>query len=216
MRPLPAPPLLLITDRRSARKPLEQVVQAALHGGCRWISLREKDLPAAERVALLRALLALARPFGAAVMIHEDVEAAAAAGADGVHLPAGGRPYTARQQLGPGVLIGISTHSVAEAAAADKAGADYATLSPIYPTDSKPGYGPPLGVNALTEAAASVTIPILALGGIDAERVAACRSAGAAGVAVMGTVMTAEDPAAVTAGLVTALAGSDNAAPWKP
>ena len=87
---LPAPPLLVISDRRQARRPLEQVATAAFTGGCRWFSLREKDLSAEERRALLGALVALGRRWGAIVTAHEDIEAVAKVGADGVHLPSGG------------------------------------------------------------------------------------------------------------------------------
>ncbi len=89
---LPEPPILVITDRRQARRPLEEVAEAAFAGGCRWLSLREKDLDPAARLALLRRLAAIGRGWGASVMVHADIEAARAAGAAGVHLPAGGAP----------------------------------------------------------------------------------------------------------------------------
>jgi opacity protein-like surface antigen len=100
---------------------------------------------------------------------------------------------TARQRLGGAVLIGISAHSDADIAAAAAAGADYVTLSPIYPTASKPGYGPALGLSTIS-AATRHGIPIVALGGIAADRVGPTLGAGAAAVAVMGTVMRADDP----------------------
>src|SRR5437899_11681014 len=96
---LPVPPLLVISDRRQARQPLEQVVEAVFGGGCRWLSLREKDLPPEERRALLGALLTLGRRYGAVVTAHDDIEAVAAVGADGVHLPSGGRPLPAPARL---------------------------------------------------------------------------------------------------------------------
>jgi thiamine-phosphate pyrophosphorylase len=169
---LPAP-LLVITDRRSAAQPLEDVVVAALRGGCRWLSLREKDLAHAERVALLQQIMALARPFGATVTVHGDVEAAAAAGAAGVHLPAGASPRPARARLGRGALIGLSVHSASEAATADPA-VDYVTLSPIFGSISKSGYGPPLGVQALADAVARARVPVVALGGVSAGNLAPC------------------------------------------
>ena len=89
-------------------------------------------------------------------------------------------------------------------AAAAAAGADYVTLSPIYLTDSKPGYGPALGIEAL-RAAAGHGIPVLALGGITVATAAACVAAGADGVAVMGEVMRADDPARIVRDLVEAL-----------
>jgi thiamine-phosphate pyrophosphorylase len=196
--PLPDPPLLLITDRRQAARPLDAVVEAALRAGCRWISLREKDLDHDLQAYWLHRLTALAHPWNARITLHGDPVLAAAAGVAGVHLPADGSPAQARAQLGPSTLIGQSVHNAAEAIAAARAGADYVVLGPIYLTASKPGYGPALGPDGLRRVAATVTIPVIALGGIeDASTAAACLHAGAQGVAVMGAVMRADDPAAV-------------------
>ncbi|MBI3514633.1 MAG: thiamine phosphate synthase [Proteobacteria bacterium] len=202
---MPAPPLLVITDRRQARRSLEETVAAALAGGARWISLREKDFSSAERVALLKRLVALGRGHGAIVMVHEDIDAACEAGADGVHLPSGGDPAAARRRLGPGALIGVSTHSLAAAELAAAAGADYVTFSPIFASASKPDYGPALGPPALAALTQRVAIPVIALGGVTAANAADCLAAGAAGVAVMGPIMRADDPAALTAALLAAL-----------
>jgi thiamine-phosphate pyrophosphorylase len=204
---LPAPPLFVITDRRQARRPLEQVAEALLAGGCRWLSLREKDLDAAIRVALLRRLVLLGRRHGASVMVHGDVEAALAAGAAGVHLPGGVLPGEARRRLGPDALIGCSVHGADELTAVAAAGADYATLSPIFASASKPGYGPPLGIEQLAAAAAATALPVIALGGVDETNAARCLEAGAAGIAVMGAAMTAPDPAAMLARLTRVVAG---------
>jgi len=207
---LPDPPLLVITDRRQARRPLEDIAAAAFAGGCRWLSLREKDLPAAERCDLLRRLVALGARWGAVVGVHEDLAAARAAGAGAVHLPDGAAPGAARAALGDAVLIGVSAHDAHGIARAAAAGADYATLSPIFASASKPGYGPALGLEAL--AAGGGAIPVVALGGIDEETIAGCIAAGAAGAAVMGAVMAAADPEARTAALVARL-GAALAAP---
>jgi thiamine-phosphate pyrophosphorylase len=216
MHALPTPPLLVISDRSQARRPLLDIAEAAFRAGCRWFSLREKDLPAAERRALLGALVALGRRHGATVIAHEDVDAVVALGADGVHLPGGGDPAVARRRL-PDGLIGVSAHRPAEAAAQLAAGADYATLSPIFLTASKPGYGPAVGLAALAEAArlAAAGVPptgvspraaIVALGGIDETTIGACLAAGAQGIAVMGEVMRAADPEAIVRRLVAAMA----------
>lgn len=206
--PLPVPPLLVISDRRQARRPLEEVAEAAFAGGCRWFSLREKDLPPAERRALLAALVALGRRWGAVVTAHEDLEAVAAAGADGVHLPSGGDPKAARARL-PGALIGASAHSAVEARALLQAGADYVTASPIFLSASKPCYGPALGLAGLADIVAASHGPVVALGGITAENAALCFDAGAHGIAVMGEVMRAADPRASVQHLLRAIsAGS--------
>ena len=190
---LPSPPLLVISDRSQARRSLVEIAEAAFRGGCRWFSLREKDLPAAERRDLLRALVLLGHRFGATVTAHEDIAAVIEVEADGVHLPGGGDPVAARRLLPQG-LIGVSAHAPDEAAAQLAAGADYVTLSPIFLSASKPGYGPAVGLAALAAAARLSPGPVIALGGIDADNVAACLAAGARGIAVMGEVMRAADP----------------------
>ena len=205
MRTLPQPPLLVISDRSQAKRPLLEIAEAAFAGGCRWFSLREKDLPAAERRALLAELVVLGRRYGAAVMAHDDIDAVEAVGAAGVHLPGGSNPAAARRRLPEG-LIGVSTHSAGEAAAQLRAGADYVTLSPIFLTDSKPGYGPALGLKALAAAASAASGPIVALAGITPDNAASCLATGAHGVAVMGEVMRAADPEAVVRRLIAALA----------
>jgi thiamine-phosphate pyrophosphorylase len=201
--PLPSPPLLVISDRSQIKRPLPEVAAAAFCGGCRWFSLREKELPPGERRALLRTLLALGREHGATVTVHDDIEAAVATGADGVHLPGGGDPAAARLRL-PHGLIGVSAHSPTEAAAQLAAGADYVTLSPIFLTESKPGYGPAVGLNALAETAGLTDGSVVALGGIDASNLAGCLGAGARGIAVMGEVMRAADPEAAVRRLIAA------------
>ena len=168
---LPNPRLLIISDRSQARLPLVAAVVAAFRGGCRWFSLREKDLPAAERRALLAELVALGLEWGATVTVHDDIEAAVATGADGVHLPGGSDPTAARALL-PGKLIGASAHSAAEAAALIAAGADYVTMSPVFLTQSKPGYGPAIGLDGLAAAVAAARGPVVALAGITSANAA--------------------------------------------
>jgi thiamine-phosphate pyrophosphorylase len=201
---LPVPPLLLISDRHQARRPLAAIAEAAFAGGCRWFSLREKDLPPCERRRLLAALVEGGHRCGAIVTAHDDVEAVIATGADGIHLPGGADPASVRARL-PEALIGASAHAADEAAALLRAGADYVTLSPIFPSASKPGYGPALGLAGLAAAAARTPGAIIALGGITAENAASCIEAGARGVAVMGEAMRATDPRASVEGLVRLL-----------
>ena len=200
----PAPPLLVISDRRQARRPLDEIAGAIFAGGCRWFSLREKDLPAAERRTLLSALVALGRRWEATVTVHEDVDAAVMSGAAGVHLRSAGNPEAARARL-PDGLIGASAHSAEEAAALLSAGADYVTLSPVFPTASKPGYGPAIGLDGFAEIIAQVPGTVIALGGITPANALLCLSAGASGVAVMGEVMRAANPQAVVEAMLAAM-----------
>lgn len=204
---IPFPPLLVISDWSQARLPLIEVAAAAFAGGCRWFSLREKELPAAERRALLAALVALARDYGATVTVHDDIEAAVTAGAAGVHLPSGSDPAAARRLL-PGKLIGVSAHSAAEGASLIAAGADYVTMSPVFLTESKPGYGPAIGFDGLAAAVATAKGPVVALAGITPANAASCLKAGAAGIAVMGEVMRAADPEATVRALISSLRGA--------
>lgn len=199
---LPQPPLLLITDRGQARQPLPALAAAAFAGGCRWISLREKDLPAEARRDLLRQLWEEAGPYGARVTVHGDLEAARLC--HGVHLPGDGNVMAARALLGPQAVIGQSCHTLEDVRLAAISGADYVTLSPIFVSPSKPGYGPALGLEVLA-AVQAFGVPVIALGGIDAENTAGCLRAGAAGVAVMGGIMRADDPAAALRRLTAAL-----------
>ena len=207
---LPDPPVLVISDRSQARRPLIEVAEAVFGGGGRWFSLREKDLPAGERRALLMALVELAHRFGAVVTAHEDIGAVVTTGADGVHLPGGGDPRAARKRL-PSALIGVSAHSARDAAAALRAGADYVTVSPVFPTASKPGYGPALGLDGLARMVMAAPGPVLALGGVTPDNAALCRAAGAGGIAVMGEVMRADDPRAIVAQLIRALSAKSGA-----
>jgi thiamine-phosphate pyrophosphorylase len=188
--------LLIVTDRHQAAAPLADIVHEAVRAGARWIWLRDRDLLRDERRELAVALLAIMRPAQAKLTVGADVELAAEIGADGVHLASGGSPdaiAAARAHLGTDAIIGVSAHGEADVAAAQAGGADYATLSPIFTTESKPGYGPELGLAALTRAARH-GLPLLALGGILAERARDCVAAGAAGIAVMGEVMRAAGP----------------------
>ena len=204
MTTLPNPPLLVISDRAQARHALTEIAAGAFKAGCRWFSLREKDLPAGERLALLAELVAIGRRYGATVMAHDDLDAVIATGAGGVHLPSGGDPEAARARL-PRGLIGVSAHQPGEAAALLAGGADYVTMSPIFLSGSKPGYGPALGLSGLAAAVAAAGGPVVALAGIDAGNVRACFDSGAAGVAVMGEVMRSTDVEATVRALVRAI-----------
>jgi thiamine-phosphate pyrophosphorylase len=204
---LPNPALLLVTDRRQARRPLPEIVGAALGAGCRWISLREKDLPEDEQVPLARMLLPMTRRHGARLSIHGGAALAKLAGVDGVHLPSDADTAAARAELGRQKLIGVSIHTVTQAEAIDPAVVDYALAGPAFETVSKPGYGPEIGRKGLAEMARAARVPLLAIGGINTVRVAEVIAAGCAGVAVMGGVMRAADPGIEVGALVATLQG---------
>ena len=203
---LPTPPLLVITDRHQAALPLPALAERLFAGGLRWLSLRDKDLADAERLALARALVRAARPWGATVTLHGEPELALRAGAAGVHLPDGADAGRARALLGDGALIGQSAHGPESLARAAGQGVDYVTVSPVFASASKPGYGPLLGPEGVGRLAESSPVPLLGLGGIeDAVAAGACLGAGAAGVAVMGLAMRRPD---LLAGLLDAPRGA--------
>lgn len=201
---LPEPPLLLVTDRSQARRTLIDITEAACSAGCRWISVREKDLPSEAQVALARTLLPIVRRHGARLMLHGDPELAREAGLDGVHLSAGSDSAAARAIVGADALIGVSVHGAAEFA--HIAGADYVVAGPAYETASKPGYGPALGPERLAAIARVGSVPVIAIGGINPVNAPRVLAAGTTGIAVMGSVMRAADPGKEVRALIAAMA----------
>ncbi len=204
---LPEPALLVITDRRQARVSLENIARAVFAAGCRWLSLREKDLDATARRGLLERLASEGARWGAIVSVHDDVEAACAVQGTALHLPATASVAAARSRLGPGRLIGRSAHRGDVLSDPGVSGLDYVTLSPVHSTASKPGYGPALGVDGLARAVRGAETPVIALGGIRPGDVRTCLDAGAAGVAAMGEVMRADQPARVVEAFLAGFAG---------
>jgi thiamine-phosphate pyrophosphorylase len=202
MQALPSP-LLVITDRRQVRHSIEAIAEAVGQAGGRWLLLRDKDLEPAERRSLAGRLSAIARHHGMLLSVSRDVDLAAECGAS-VHLQSAAAVGPARERLRQGAIVGVSAHALGDVEAAAAAGADYVTLSPIFLTSSKPGYGPALGVGAIGEAA-KMRIPVLALGGITADSARPCLDAGAAGVAVMGEIMRSDDPRRSVCGFIESL-----------
>lgn len=219
------PVLVVLTDRlacAAADHDLVEVCALAVGAGADAVLVREKDLPNADRRALVRDVVAAVgggRTLVAerAAPVREVWEAWREQGVAGLHLAAA---PPARGQAGPGQLpgpgrgagrplpFGRSCHDAAELAAATAEGAAWVTVSPVAGTASKPGYGPALGSAGLARLVARVPPDgpaVLALGGVDAANAGTWPAAGAAGVAVMGAVMRAGDPAAVVSDLVDAV-----------
>jgi thiamine-phosphate diphosphorylase len=174
------PRLLVLTDRTQCAGSLPDTVAAAVDAGARAIVLREKDLPDAERGRLAERLGALLAAVGG-VLIRAGYPGSE--GARAVHLAAADPFPQARPEL-----VGRSCHSRAELGRSAAEGCDYATISPVFATASKPGYGPALGLEGLA-AVAGAGPPAYALAGIAPDAVRGCRVAGAYGIAVMGAVM---------------------------
>ncbi len=189
-------PLYLITDRSLCREQnLPDAVERALQGGVSLVQLREKDLADKDLLELAGALRRITARAEVPLLINGRVDIALAVRADGVHLsPATPGLDRARERLGPQALIGFSAHSIEEIRLAERIDADFVTFSPIYPTPSKSAFGPPLGIEALREACAQTELPVYALGGITAGRLAEIRPAGAAGFACIRALLAADDP----------------------
>lgn len=182
---------------------LIDTIASAIAGGARTVIVRDKHRPDPERRRLVREVRDLLAPVEGIVLVARD-EPGDALGADGVHLRARHERCQTPSVTRDGWL-GVSAHGTDEIDRAVAIGADYVTVSPVYPTASKPGYGPALGPDGLAELVVVSPVPVIALGGITTpDHVAECRSAGAVGVAVMGAVLGADDPAAA----VTTLVGS--------
>jgi thiamine-phosphate pyrophosphorylase len=201
--------LYLVTDRRLCGGSEEMLnrVKAAVDGGVDAVQLREKDLGGKDLRNLAAALARICRDRGARLLINDRIDVALAVDADGVHLPSDSfRVADARRLLGSAKLIGVSTHSAADVARAHADKADFAVLGPIFATPSKVPYGPPLGLEPLRVASAPAGIPVLAIGGIDPDRLRAVCSAGARGVAVVSALLGASDPGATAAAIRRELA----------
>ncbi len=172
-----------ITDRRQLDPfvSLLDCIARQIALGVELIQLRERDLDARELCSLARAVLAIPNPRGTRLLINDRADVALATGAAGVHLRGQAiAPSRIRAIAPPEFLIGVSCHSVDEVRRSADEGASFAVLAPIFPTAGK---GPALGLAPLREAASAVRIPVLALGGVTAPRIAECLAAGAAGVA---------------------------------
>jgi thiamine-phosphate pyrophosphorylase len=197
------PAVLVLTDRVAADgagHDLADVVSACA-GLDVGVVLREKDLARPDRAVLATAVADAARGAAVPLIVASDPRLASLVGAAGVHLAS-----VDPQPSGWEGWIGRSCHDEVELLAARSAGADYVTLSPVFETPSKPGYGPALGPEGLRRlAAAAPAVRVYALAGVTAARVAVCVGAGAHGVAVQGAVMTASDPATEVARLAAAV-----------
>jgi len=183
-----------VTDRR-LRPDLDPVelVESLASSGADMIQIREKDLPTGPLLSLARRAVAVR---GAAVMVNGRPDVALAAGADGVHLPSNGLPAAAvRGRWRDRLEIGVSTHTLDEARAAESAGADLITFGPVFETESKRRYGPPVGVAMLARVVEAVKIPVFAIGGIDPRSVRELSGVPVAGIAMISAIVGADDMA---------------------
>lgn len=175
---------------------LSTTARLAVEGGATVVQLRLKGAPTEETVERGRPLLDLCRSHGVTFVVNDDVEAAVSLGADGVHL--GRHDSGAESALEAGLVLGLSASSLREAAVAEFRGAAYVGAGPVWPTPSKTDADPPIGLDGLAGICLSVSIPVVAIGGVDAANAADCIAAGASGVAV---VRAASDARAIRAAI---------------
>ncbi len=173
---------------------MQQEIEGVLQAGVRVIQLREKDLPVRDLFDMARCMRDLTRKYHAHLLINDRVDIALAVGADGVHLGRQSIPLDAvRKMAGDSLCIGVSTHGVDEALEAERDGADFITLGPVYRTPSKLQYGNPLGVEILKEVKPRISIPVLAIGGIKQDKVREVMNAGADGIALISAILASEN-----------------------
>lgn len=195
--------IYLITDRNQCGSDgLLTCVENALKAGVGAVQLREKDLLTDERYKLGVKLRDVTYSYYAKLFVNGDAALARAIEADGVHLPQDGLPVdVCRTVLQPGMLIGVSTHSIEEAREAESKGADFVTFGPVYYTPSKAQYGKPVGLDALRAVCAAVGLPVFALGGVKPDTIEEVVSAGAAGISMISAILAAHDAEAAAADL---------------
>jgi len=189
----------------------------ALEGGCRWVQLRMKDADERLFVETARKVRAMCDRFGATFIIDDHAELVGATGADGVHLGRDDMPIAeARRMLGPNIIIGGTANTFDDAAAHAEAGADYIGCGPFRFTATKQKLSPVLGIGGCREIVhrmrdSGIALPIVAIGGIAFDDIAPLMLTGVTGIALSGSVLRADDPAAEMRRIVDAMEQYDTA-----
>ncbi len=194
------PRLCVITDRAAAQnRPLVDIVKQAVEGGATMVQLREKEAQEKDFVRLGLKLLIVLQPSAVPLIVNDNLTVALLIGAAGLHIGQNDMPVAeARIKLGQDKILGVSVSTVAEALTAQKDGADYLGVGPVFATNSKQDAGEPIGLERLREIAEAVSIPVIAIGGINTDNAASVIEAGAGGIAVISAVMAAENPREAT------------------
>jgi len=200
------PTLYVILDRAAARgRDLTDLLESTIAGGCHMVQLREKEWPSGRLWPLAERLRARCRAAGVTFIVNDRVDLALALDADGVHLGQDDLPpRVARPLLRRGMILGLSTHSLEQARAAQAAGADYVAVGSMFPTATKPDFQL-VGPELIRKLRGEIRGPLIGIGGITPDTVADVIRAGADGVAVISAVCAADDPAAATRGFLDAI-----------
>jgi thiamine-phosphate pyrophosphorylase len=195
--------LYFVADRGG----MERALDAALAGGADLFQLRDKDASDDELLAAAQDARERCRAAGALFLVNDRPDLAVACGADGVHVGQDDMPVSrAREIVGPDAIVGLSTHSMQQAQAGCKSGADYIAVGPVHATPTKEGR-PAIGIEPIKYAAAHVTVPWFAIGGIDTTTVGGVVRAGARRVVVVRALTDADDPEATARALRASLNG---------
>lgn len=197
--------LHVLTDARDGRDALHTTL-LALRAGAPVVQLRVKGVTDRQLYEVGVRLVAACREHGAICLVNDRVDIALAIGADGTHLGADDLPIAAARRIaGPGHIIGGTTRDPVRAAALVADGADYLGVGPAYQTSTKDGLPAPLGPAGIGAVARAVPVPVIAIGGVTADRVTELRAAGAHGVAVVTAISEAPDPEQATKRLLAEL-----------
>ena len=190
---------MLVTDRTRRPLPITEAVQRAVEGGVDAIQLRERDLEGGQFFNRASELRRITRDADAALIINHRADVALAVDADGVHLGWRSLPVgEVRKLAGERLRIGVSCHNASQLRSARDAGADYASLGPVFFTPSKAGLLDPLGPEQTGSLVADAGLPVIAIGGINAANVGELRGLGLAGIAVISAIMASANPQEAT------------------
>jgi thiamine-phosphate pyrophosphorylase len=197
--------LYLVTDRNlSLGRSTADIVRAAVAGGATCVQLREKACGTREFLAEARAVRDVLAGTGVPLVINDRVDVALAVGADGVHLGQKDMPLAeARRLTGRSMFIGISAECVEDAVRAEREGADYVGVSPVFATPTKTDTARPLGLDGIAAIRATVSLPLVGIGGIGPANAADVLRAGCDGIAVVSAIVSAADPQRAAAELRT-------------
>lgn len=206
-RPLPDLSVYLVLDPGlCAEAGMIGTARAAVAAGVGVVQLRHKAAGTALRVEIGHALQAVLAGTGAALIVNDDVDAAIALGADGLHIGQGDmKPAAARAAIGPHMLLGLSVETEAQARALDACVVDYAGAGPVFGTPSKADHAPPVGMAGLARIVGACRVPAVAIGGLGAHHARDVIGTGAAGLAVISAICGRPDPGAAARTLVAAI-----------
>jgi thiamine-phosphate pyrophosphorylase len=194
----------LVTSRTmSPNHTTPEIISAALSAGIRLIQLREKNLDEQNLLALAKEARSLTSRANALLIINDNLEIALASNADGVHLGRDDLPLAKARQQAPDLIIGASTHSVAEAVQAQQQGASYINIGPVFPTQTKTWTSEFLGLQGIKEISQAVSIPFTVMGGIKKEHIPSLIAAGTHTIAVITAITADDDPKSAAHELLT-------------